>query len=175
MFPNCDGRTIALDPDMIPLIRRATPFDIPALATTHREVFPRQRDSEAWVSATLAATPRMFAFVAEVASSRVVGYAFWAQKSGIRASAVLELDQIAVLTEFRGKGFARHLIKESLAIVKSDLLSNHQVVKSILVSTRADNRAQRLYSDVLGVRIVATIDNLYSATEVLLLGDCPDA
>jgi len=117
----------------------------------------------------------MFAFVAELESSYVVGYTFWAQKSGIRPSAVLELDQIAVRSEFRGKGVAKHLIRESLAIVKSDLLSNSQVVKSILVSTRADNQAQRLYSDVLGTRIVASIENLYSDTEILLLGDCPDA
>ncbi len=160
---------------MAPLIRRATPADIAPLAAIHREAFPRQRDSEIWVAATLAAAPRMLAFVAEDESSHVVGYIFWAQKSGIRPSAVLELDQIAILAEFRGLGFAKHLIKESLSIVSSDLRGNHQTVKSVLVSTRADNHAQRLYAEVLGAKVVATIEDLYSATEVLMLGDCPDA
>jgi len=122
--------------------------------------------------ATLAAAPRLFPFVAENQSSQVVGYIFWAQKSGIRPSAVIELDQIAVRAEFRGMGFAKHLIMDSLALVKSDLRRNHQTVKSVLVSTRADNQAQQLYAKVLGAKIVATIVDLYSAAEVLMVGDC---
>jgi len=161
--------------DMIPLVRRATPSDIAAVAAIHREAFPRQRDSETWVSATLAAAPRMVAFVAEHQSSEIVGYIFWAQKSGIRPSAVLELDQIAVRAEFRGLGFGKRLITESLSVLKSELRSNHQSVKSILVSTRAENQAQQLYANVLGAKIVATIDDLYSSTEVLMIGDCRDA
>lgn len=113
----------------------------------------------------------MVAFVAQHQSSEIVGYIFWAQKSGIRPSAVLELDQIAVRAEFRGLGFAKRLIKESLTDLKSELQSNHQSVKSILVSTRAENQAQRLYAKVLGAKIVATIEDLYSSTEVLMIGD----
>lgn len=37
------------------------------------------------------------------------------------------------------------------------------------------NRAQRLYASVLSAKIVATIPDLYSAAEVLMLGGCPDA
>jgi len=69
-------------------------------------------------------------------------------------------------------GFAKHLIMDSLALVKSDLRRNHQTVKSVLVSTRADNQAQQLYAKVLGAKIVATIVDLYSAAEVLMVGDC---
>lgn len=159
---------------MLPLVRRAKLSDTAAISAVHREAFPRQRESETWVTATLAATPRMFVFVAEYESS-LVGYIFWAQKSGIRASAVIELDQIAVLSKCRNMGFAGHLIKESLALVKSELSANCQTVKSVLVSTRADNEAQRLYARVLGAKIVATIEDLYSAAEVLMVAECPDA
>ena len=158
---------------MLPLVRRAKPLDIEAIAVIHREAFPRQCESETWVRATLAAAPRMLVFVLEYGASPV-GYIFWAQKSGIRPSAVIELDQIAVLSRFQGMGFGEHLVKESLSLVKSELNANRQTVKSLIVSTRADNKAQRLYAKVLGAKIVATIEDLYSAAEVLMVAECPD-
>lgn len=102
-----------------------------------------------------------------------MGYIFWAQKSGIRPDAVVELDQIAVLSEWRGRGLGEMLLRESLARVKAELEANDQVLKSVLVSTRADNQAQRLYEKVLGAKVVASIDNLYSATEVLMVATAP--
>jgi ribosomal protein S18 acetylase RimI-like enzyme len=159
---------------MHPLVRRAKQSDIEAIAAIHREAFPRQHESETWVRATLAAAPRMLVFVLEYQASPV-GYIFWAQKSGIRPSAVVELDQVAVLSRFQGMGFGECLVKESLALVKSELSANHQTMKSLIISTRADNQAQRLYVKVLGAKIVATIENLYSATEVLMVAECPDA
>jgi ribosomal protein S18 acetylase RimI-like enzyme len=156
-------------------IRRATTADVLQIAAVHREAFPRQQESEVWVAATLAAAPRILTFVAEQQAARVVGYVFWAQKSGIRPSAVLELDQVAVASQLRGRGIARNLISESLRLVKSDLRENHQVVTSVLVSTRADNEAQRLYAQVLGAKVIASIENLYSGTEVIMLSKQTDA
>lgn len=147
--------------------------DSTAIAAIHREAFPRQRQSEAWVTATLAAAPRILVFVLEHDASPV-GYIFWAQKSGIRPEAVLELDQMAVLSQFQGLGFGERLIKESPILVKSELTTTGQTVKSVLVSTRADNQAQRLYAKALGAKIVATIEGLYSAAEVLMIAERPD-
>ena len=38
-----------------------------------------------------------------------------------------------------------------------------------MVTTRADNAAQRLYKRVLGAEVEATITNLYSADEVIMI------
>lgn len=110
----------------------------------------------------------MFAYVA-VHQDEIAGFAFWAQKSGIRSAAVLELDQIAVQPAYRGQGIGEKIIRDSLALIKTELAANAQSIKSILVSTRADNAAQRLYARVLGARVVAEVDDLYSATEVLMV------
>lgn len=142
------------------------------MAAVHRQAFSRQRDSEVWVRATLAAWPRMLVYVL-LRGGEVVGYIFWAQKSGIRPAAVVELDQIAVLSEWRGRGLGEMLLRESLARVKAELEANDQVLESVLVSTRADNQAQRLYEKVLGAKMVASIDNLYSATEVFMVATAP--
>ena len=151
-------------------VRLATtsPNDLEHIANIHREAFPRQRDSENWVRAALVAAPRVFVYVIET-DGDIAGYIFWAQKSGIRPTAVVELDQVAVRKELQGRGLGESLIKASLALVTAELAGNGQTIKSVLVSTRADNEAQRLYARVLGARVVASIDDLYSAAEVLMV------
>lgn len=153
-------------------VRRARSEDVGAIAAVHREAFSRQKDSEVWVRATLAAWPRMQIYVL-LHGHEIVGYVFWAQKSGIRPSAVVELDQIAVLAEWRGRGLGELLIRESLVQVEAQLESNDQGLKSVFVSTRADNQAQRLYEKVLGAKVVASIDDLYSSTEVFMVAKRP--
>lgn len=152
------------------LVRPATMADLEDIAAIHCEAFSRQRDSLAWVRATLSATPRMLSFVL-VLDGIVSGYIFWAQKSGIRPSAVLELDQMAVLPQCRRQGNGERLIKKSLALVVTELEANGQSLKAVLVSTRDDNDAKSLYAKVLGARTVASIEGLYSATEVFMLAE----
>lgn len=149
-------------------VRKATLRDVPSMADIHAEAFARQRDSEAWISATLSAAPRFYGYVAQ-AGAEVVGYIFWAQKSGIRPDAVLELDQIAVGKKHRAMGYAAQLIQTSAQLVEDELASHGQKVKAIWVSTRADNPAQHLYSKTLGVQAVAHIEGLYSAAEVIMV------
>jgi len=149
-------------------VRKASMLDCSAISEIHAEAFARQRDSEIWVSATLSAAPRFYCFVAQ-AGTGIVGYIFWAQKSGIRPEAVLELDQVAVCKKHRGIGYAEQLIQVSFKLVEEELASAGQKVKAVLVSTRADNPAQRLYSKTLGVKISAQIDDLYSAKEVIMI------
>jgi len=156
------------------VVRRADEKDVDAIAALHREAFVRQRDSGVWVSATMAAWPRMLVYVL-TQDQDIVGYVFWTQKSGLRPAAVVELDQIAIRSELRGRGLGESLIRESLAQVKNVLEGNAQLLKSVLVSTRADNEAQRLYERVLGAKVVASIESLYSATEVIMIADIDDA
>lgn len=153
-------------------VRLARIADTPAVASIHADAFPRQRDSATWVAATLAAAPRFLAYVLEQ-HGEVAGYAFWAQKSGIRPAAVLELEQIAVHSKWRGAGLGERLIQDSLALAAAQLASNGQTIQSLLVSTRADNQAQRLYARILGAKIAAEIENLYSATEVFMVAKYP--
>lgn len=149
-------------------VREATSGDIAAIAAIHRESFPRQKDSENWVGATLAASPRLLVYVL-TQDEEVSGYIFWAQKAGIRPAAVVELDQVAIQEPLRGHGLGELLIEQSLVLVRERLSANNQSLKTLLVSTRADNTAQRLYRKALGAEVAARIRNLYSATEVFMI------
>ncbi len=155
---------------MSTLVRSAVQSDLKPISSVHREAFARQRDSEIWVSATLSATPRILSYVL-IVEDQLIGYIFWVQKSGIRPAAVIELDQVAVSARFQGRGFGEQLIRKSLALVEAHLEANDQTLKTILVSTRDDNAAQRLYRKVLGVKVATRIENLYSATEVFMIAN----
>jgi len=58
-----------------------------------------------------------------------------------------------------------------LADVQFYLESKGATLKSILISTRTDNKAQELYKKTLGAEVVSVIKNLYSADEVIMIAN----
>ena len=69
----------------------------------------------------------------------------------------------------RGQGLGKTLILDSLPQVKHHLAGQGSTLKHVLVTTRADNFAQKLYQQTLGAEVETTISNLYSADEVLMI------
>ena len=153
-------------------IRAFDSADLGAVADIHRASFERQQHSSDWIRANAAAFPRVRLYVAELGGA-VRGYIFWTEKSGFRADAVLELEQIAVSPPHRGQGIGRALICQSLPDVARQLAARPARLKAVLVSTRADNAAQRLYRKVLGAEVEATLSSLYSADEVVMVARKP--
>lgn len=80
-----------------------------------------------------------------------------------------ELEQIAVSEDKQGQGIGSKLIKESLSSIKAFLCDNNARLKTVLVSTRTDNKAQALYKNVLGAESIAIIKDLYSHDEVIMM------
>jgi len=142
--------------------------DLTQAAQVHQVAFVRQKLSYKWLECNLNAYPRVMSFVAELEGA-IVGYICWAQKSGFRPEAVVELEQMAVSPNFQRQGIARHLIADSLPQLKAQLALQGSVLRHIVVTTRADNDAQKLYRNALGAEVEATICNLYSADEVFMV------
>lgn len=143
--------------------------DVDAVVKIHAQQFPRQKDSNKWISCNFAAFPRIMIYVARDESDKVIGYVQWCHKSGFRKEAVLDLEQIAVEKSNQGMGVGTKLIKESLESVKDYLSDTGSKLKAVMVSTRTDNDAQRLYQKALGAEPVAVIKDLYSSDEVIML------
>jgi ribosomal protein S18 acetylase RimI-like enzyme len=108
-----------------------------------------------------------FSWLTMVVISRALS--IWTQKSGFREQVILELEQIAVNPNDHGRGLGTKLIRDSLPLVKKQLASRGATLKHLIVTTRADNDAQRIYQKELGAKIEATITNLYSADEVFMV------
>ena len=142
--------------------------DLTAVAEIYQATFVRQSHSLEWLQCNLNAFPRYMMFVAQ-SDNEILGFITWAQKSGFRREVVLELELLAVKPSCQGKGVGKKLIVDSLPLVKTLLANKGAVLKHVLVTTRADNYAQELYKNALGAEIEATISNLYSADEVLMI------
>ncbi|CAH7051950.1 Acetyltransferase (GNAT) family protein [Vibrio chagasii] len=149
-------------------VRFMTEADLDGAALVHQATFVRQQNSKIWLQCNLSAAPRFLNFVAE-SDGEIVGYIIWVQKSGFRPEAVLELEQLAVLPSAQGQGLGKRLILDSLPQVKQKLSEQGSTLKHVLVTTRADNFAQKLYQSTLGAEVETTISNLYSADEVLMI------
>ncbi len=149
-------------------IREMTIHDIEAVADVHKDAFARQVMSHEWIQANFNAHPRMQFFVAQDGDN-LIGFILWTQKSGFRKEVVLELEQIAVHPDLQGTGVGESLINKSLPTVKRQLAERGASLKHIIVTTRADNHAQKLYRKTLGAEVEATLTNLYSADEVFMV------
>ncbi len=121
-----------------------------------------------WVNCNFRGFPRMKYFVAK-SEEKIVGYILWMEKGGFRNSAVLELEQIAVSPDFRGRGIGTKLIEESFKTICRSLAKRKANLKVVEVTTGTENRAQRLYKKTLGATPEAKITNLFRGDEVIML------
>lgn len=149
-------------------IRPMQQTDLISASAVYKATFSRQTRHLEWLTCNFNAAPRLMCFVAEQGND-ILGYIIWTQKSGFRPEAVLELEQLAVMPSQQGKGIGRALITDSLPQLKSQLANAGASIKHILVTTRSDNHAQKLYQQTLGAEIETTISELYSADEVLMI------
>ena len=149
-------------------VRKMTTHDIHPVAEVHKATFVRQTMSRDWIQCNFNAYPRMQLFAAEE-DDAIVGYIHWTQRSGFRTNVALELEQIAVHPDFQNRGIGRRLITESLTLVRAQLAHRGATLKHIIVTTRVDNYAQKLYEKTLSVETEATIKDLYSADEVFMI------
>lgn len=144
-------------------------FDLEKAADVHKAAFIRQNLSYEWIECNSKAFPRSQIFVAETDNKEIVGYIHWCQKSGFRSEVILELEQLAVHPNWQGKGIGTKLVNESLPLVQEQLNTRNAAIKHIVVTTRADNYAQKLYKKTLNAEVEATTSNLYSADEVFMI------
>lgn len=149
-------------------IRAMVEQDLLDVANIHKEAFSRQMQSEQWISCNFKAYPRIRIFVAED-DGMLLGYVQWIEKSGFRKEVVLELEQIAVQSSKQRQEIGSSLISESLKLIKEELYQRNSSIKHVLVSTRTDNDAQKLYKNVLNAQSEAVVPNLFSADEVFMI------
>lgn len=121
-----------------------------------------------WIECNFKAHPRLQYFVAKI-NNKVVGYILWVEKGGFRKESVWELEQVAVDENYRGKGIGAELIRKSLEEIKKYLKKRKSALKTIEVTTGAENKAQSLYNKTLGAKAECTVKDLFRGDEVIMV------
>lgn len=124
-------------------------------------------NAEKWIECNFKAFPRMRYFTAKN-NKKILGYILWMEKGGFRKEAVLELEQIAVLPEFRGRGVGTALIEKSLLEIRKAIEKRGSVLKLVEVATGTDNKAQNLYKKTLGAESEAVVKDLYRGDTLIM-------
>lgn len=117
----------------------------------------------------LAASPRLQYWVVEK-DDQIVGYISWILLGGTQ-SGVIELDQIGVISDFRGGGFGKKLVLESLAEMTKILRDKYGVsLRVVKVDTAAGCPAEKFYEKVLGAKTECVLkDFFYGSDEALMI------
>lgn len=150
-------------------IREMVEGDVEEVAKIASESFSGLKEkAEEWIKCNFSAFPRMKYFVAED-KEKICGYILWIEKGGFRKNAVIELEQIAVISESRGKGIGLKLINDSLKMIKKELHKRGSKLKIIEVTTGIENSAQKLYKKTLNAKVEATIKDLFRGDEVIMI------
>jgi len=93
-------------------------------------------------------------------SKKIAGIVTWVVH-GLRKHQLCELDRIAVLPEYRGKGVAKKLFNALVGDAKSYYKKNNQKLRKLYILTHADNkRAHRFYKK-LGLKHETTLKEHY--------------
>lgn len=159
------------------VIRRFEDNDLGGVVKVHRDCFPYDNKNKTlateWVLCNSRAYPRNQYFLAE-SNKGVIGYVLYMAKGGFSGGnpknmAVVELEQIGVLSDFRGRNVGTKLAKESFKDLILDYRNRNLEIKSLLVTTSTSNNAQRFYRKVFGAEVVAVVPQLYSGDEAIML------
>lgn len=141
--------------------------DLASISDIYERCFAREKNHAEWIEANFSAFPRMRYYLVSV-DRVVVGYALWSVKSGFRDNSIVELEQLAVVPELRGRGVGKTLLEQSFDQFKQHLSEKGIAVKAIYLTTRDGNSAESLYHKVFGVEREGIIKNYGSGDEVIL-------
>lgn len=154
-------------------VRSATIDDLDSIVATAMACFPQDygtpKLAEAWHRGAMSANPKTQYFVAET-DGNITGYISWSFIGGFQ-SGVIELEQLGVRPENRGKGVGTALVTQSLPIIQAWLQKAvGRKLHAIKVDTATSNDAQQLYRKILGAEVEATLkDFLYGNDEVIMI------
>ena len=105
-------------------------------------------------------TKKFHNYIATEEKGKIIGIVTWVMH-GLPRHQLCELDRIAVLPEYRGKGVARELFDALIKDAKSFYKKNNSKLRKLYLLTHADNiRAHKFY-EKLGFRHETTLKQHY--------------
>jgi len=148
-------------------IRLATEHDLDSISQVYSECFPDERNHLLWIKSSFNSFPRGVYYVVEQ-QGVIAGYILWCVKNGFRDATIVELEQIAVGSQYAGAGLGRRLITDSFEKFKQHVEDTGNKVGAVMVTTTEGNYAENLYKSTLNVSRAAILCGYASGNEVIL-------
>ncbi|MBI2101643.1 GNAT family N-acetyltransferase [Candidatus Woesearchaeota archaeon] len=140
-------------------IRKATGKDAKGIANVLVQGY-NIKDLNEGISVFKNETKKQHHYIVAEDKGKLIGIVTWLVH-GLPKHQLCELDRIAVLPEYRGKGVAHKLFQALIKDAKSFYRKNRSKLRKLYLLTRADNtRAHRFY-EKLGFRHETTLKEHY--------------
>jgi len=103
---------------------------------------------------------KKYNYIVAVNDDKIVGLVTW-QMHGLPKHGLCELDRIAVLTEYRGKGLAQKLFKALIKESNEEYKKHGFTLRKLYILTHADNKRAQAFYEKMGLRHEATLKSHY--------------
>ena len=140
-------------------IRKATKKDAKGIANVLVQSY-NIRDLKEGINVFKNEIKKNHNYIVAEEKEKIVGIVTWLMH-GLPKHQLCELDRIAVLPDYRGKGFARQLFNALIKDAKSIYKKNKSRLRKLYLLTHADNTRAHKFYEKLGFKHETTLKEHY--------------
>ena len=139
--------------------RKATPNDAVGIATVLKECYNIDSIKEG-VGVFKEETIKKYNYVVADDEGRIAGIVTW-QMHGLPKHQLCELDRIAVLSKYRGKGIAKSLFSALIKNADSAYRKKNFKLRKLYILCHADNKGAHVFYKKMGMKHETTLKSHY--------------
>lgn len=140
-------------------LRRATPKDAVGIATVLKECYNIDSIKEG-VNVFKEEIQKKYNYIVADDNGRIAGLTTW-QIHGLPKHGLCELDRIAVLSDYRGKGVAPKLFKALIKDSNEEYKKHNLKLRKLYILCHANNRIAHKFYKKMGMKHEVTLKSHY--------------
>ena len=141
------------------IVRKATSKDAKGIANVLVKSY-NIKDLKEGISVFKNETKKFHHYIVAEEKGKIAGIVTW-YMHGLPKHQLCELDRIAVLPEYRGKGVAKQLFKALVGDAKAYYKKHKSKLRKLYLLTHADNKRAHRFYEKLGFKHEATLKDHY--------------
>ncbi len=139
--------------------RKATAKDAVGIATVLKECYNIDSIKEG-INVFKEEVQKKYNYIIADDEGRIAGLTTW-QMHGLPKHQLCELDRIAVLKEYRGKGLGRALFNALIKAANEEYKKHSSKLRKLYILTHADNKKAQIFYKKMGCKHETTLKNHY--------------
>jgi ribosomal protein S18 acetylase RimI-like enzyme len=137
--------------------KNAKPKDVEGISIVLKECYNIETIEEA-KETFKRETEKHYNFIIAVDNDKIIGLTTW-QIHGLPKHMLCELDRIAILPEYRGKGIAKELFDALIKLADQEYQKSGFSLRKLYLLTHADNKRAHAFYEKMGMKHETTLKN----------------